>query len=450
MTAADAIKIIENADNYSKIFITLHQDDISNNDLGKKLGISTNTDGSIKKSITDGTYICNINGKVVTVEISIANDVGIELTVDAKSNSTVDLTHNWKWAIETDKKGIIDWGDGIITTDITDVISLTHQYINAGTYTIKIKNISFKGSDGSEPSADGREANLPILSIKFIKKQIITNPNYLFCYMKKLKEISGILKIDDKRAGGTLQFMFKDCEELENISDLTVIYNDLPDTIAVSLVRTFENCKKLTYDTLINFKLINWKASNCNNYYHTFFGCKKLTSIPTQFFDAAHNSYDVKMDSTFMGTGIKYLPNNIINNIQSTNTWSTFDLGQLKNVSPLLTLPKFTGGYLTFNGCNLTYNAVKTIYDALPDLKSLNPDYEGTFENGHPKQYTIYFGINESQPNIGKRLRKLFGIPDEVYTAWGDIGLPNAKWAQFFIEEKKGWRVTFSSPNTHM
>lgn len=450
MDATEAIAMIENADNYSKIFITLHQDEISNNELGKKLGFSTNSDGSIKKPISDGIYVCNINEKVITVNISIANETEIELVVDAKSDNTINLTHRWKWALETNEAGIIDWGDGTIDSNITNVSSLTHQYANNGVYTIKIKNISFKGSDGSEPPSDERESNLPLLSVKFIKNQIITNPNYLFCYLKKLKEISGVLKIDDKRAGGTLQFTFRDCEELEDISNLTIIYNDLPDTITLSLVRTFENCKKLTYETLKRFSLLNWKANNCSNYYHTFLGCEKLTSVPTRFFDAKRNPHNVQMDSTFMGSGIKCLPNNIINSMQSTSTWSTFDLSQLKNVSPLLQLPKFTGGYLTFNGCRLTYDAVKNIYNALPDLKPLNPDYEGTFENGHPKQYTIYFGIDESQPNISEHLRKLFGIPDGEYTAWGDTGLPNANWKQFFIEEKKGWRITFSSPNTHM
>lgn len=445
LTVDEAIAKINNAIAGSTIYISISSENEASADLISALGF-TGT------KILDGTYK-TVNGEsnpiIVNVKVVSKWDILIKVETSADDMDVHLFTDTWLWELED---GI---SDGTICFDIENTTTyntisstasteefktaMSHTYAAEGSYTIGIKGIRFKGfSEQKDSTTDEYIGGDKIITeIQFIEDQIITNPQYLFCKMSNLVKISGKIKVSDTRTSGGFNYVFQGCTKLEDISDLTIIFNNLPENTRPTLNATFDGCEKLTDKTLNEFKLLNWNKNRCFSHWHTFMGCSSLTNIPLDFI----SEKPAKYDSTFKGTSISFLPNVMTEMVseESAPTWSTFDgVNTLKYVAKQDTWNNVKGSYLTFSNTCLCYKAVENIYNALIP----KPD-DASFDTAdQPKSWTMWLSYDETEPYIVERLQKLLNINPETYP---QTGLPMSQQGQYDTNNDKGWKITFTS-----
>lgn len=439
MTAEECISLIENSSPNSTVKVVLSSEALTDESLKLLLGFSTTNAANSAVEISEGTYITS-DSVIVIVAIAAEELADIEITVKPSLNENKQvtlLTLIWQWAL-IGETGTIDWGDGTVDeiTEITED-SMSHTYSEDSEYTIKISNIRWKGSTGknsSNPVVEGAfpgEANMEsIIKVVFNKEQIISNPNSIFYGLSNLKTIKGVIRVSNSRIAGGFAWAFAYCSTLEDISDLTIIFNNVPTGTALTLNYTFKGCANLSDEVLNQFKLLNWDKERATTLNHTFYNCKSLTRIPTKFIGKNVQ----RMDNCFVNTSITYLPKDVFNAL--TLGYNCFFYSKLETISPKLTLDNLTGDYSSFVGCALSYKAIENLYNALPAAP------EG-FTNSSPagtNEYTLYIGYNSQEPYIVERLKNLFNISSE------SLPMPTA--GQFSNENAKGWYVTFTDENT--
>lgn len=451
LTVDEVIAKINNTKAGSTIYISISSEDNTAADLISALGFTGTT-------ILDGTYkTVNGEGNPIIVNVKVVSkwDILIKVETSADDMDVHLFTDTWLWELED---GI---NDGIICFDIENTTAyntissstseeefktaMSHTYTSEGSYTIGIKNIRFKGFSGQKDSIKDEYigGDELITEIQFIKDQIINNPQYLFCKMINLNKISGKIKISDTRTSSGFNYVFSGCTKLEDISNLTIIFNNIPENTKYNLNATFDGCESLSDKTLNAFRLLNWDKNKCFNYWHTFMGCSSLTNIPLNFI----SERPAKYDSTFKGTGILFLPNIMTEMVseESAPTWSTFDgIKTLKYVAEQNTWNNVKGSYLMFTNTCLCYKAIENIYNALIP-KPADASYDSIANNNHPKSWTMYLSYDETEPYIVEKVQKLLNINPETYP---QTGLPMSQQGQYDTNNDKRWMITFTNQSS--
>ena len=168
----------------------------------------------------------NVISGAVTPTFSEYNEFVIDIN---SSNITISLDTDRRGDTTT-WDGNTDWGDGTVDTQSS------HQYSQAGTYTVKTKY------GLASPTSHSNNANIG-------------------AYLKQVKALNSNMT--------TMKTMFRDC------SSLTLIDFSNFDTSKVTSMRNmFQNCTSLT-----SLDLSSFDTSNVNDMRGMFYNCNKLTSL---------------------------------------------------------------------------------------------------------------------------------------------------------------------------
>lgn len=215
------------------------------------------------------------------------------LIIDVKTTSS-----NETVALPTLNGGVYDaivsWGDGVsnVVSDYND--NTSHEYADAGTYTVNISGVfdAFRYNNSGDKDKLIRVLNLGNTGIDRFDypfsgcsnlTDFIAGPNFntsnitlgaysafYLCQNLEYLDINGYTFMSDY-----ITSTFRDCDNLRylNLADCDV-------TNVTSLFYAFSGAHKLQK---VNFS--NWNTSNVNSLYGTFYLCYDLNELDVQHFD---------------------------------------------------------------------------------------------------------------------------------------------------------------------
>lgn len=366
------------------------------------------------KKITTGFYVYELDEDTTKQQKVYVNVVGADIILDISIDANSTFTFNEIWDLKKTKTdAFIDWGDGITDSEIS------HTYSSSFEGTIKIYGYGIVQPKVPVNYWTENTTKNSIKSVNFVTPQVIERVNTLFATCKNLTSVTGSIYLTETNSM-QMNYLFYGCNSLTSLKGFTIYWNS---STLTSLSGLFQNCEKVTDETLRQIKIVNLNLEdiiNCG----TMFSNTLITKIPTML--VSKNAKNINGICECC-RNLTYIPSGIFENVESAHR--AFLSSGVADVADDFSLPKLIRGGGMFAGCKLPWQTIVKIYNTLPITENA-PETAPT-ERTQNADYTIVFGFIDGEEN-------------EIQTALGINSFPLA-WTPEYIKAPNGWWISFDN-----
>lgn len=380
----------------------------------EKLAEILDVDVQNDKKITTGFYVYESDEETTKQQKVYVNVVGADIILDISIDGNSTFTFDEIWDLKkTTTDACIDWGDGIKNSEIS------HTYSSPFEGTIKIYGYGIVQPKYSGNYYTETTTKKSIKSVNFITPQVMERVNTLFASCTNLTSVTGSIYLTETNSK-QMNVLFYNCPSLTSLKGFTIYWGS---SYVMSLYGLFQNCSKVTDETLRQLKIVNLNLDEITDCSKLFSG-SLITKIPTKLVSKNAQKIDGICDGC---RNLTYIPSGIFENVVYAHR-AFYDSG-VTDVAADFSLPKLIKGGAMFSGCKLPWQTIVKIYNALPITENAPETAPSTRED--TSDYTIVFGFINGEEN-------------NIQTELGIDSFPKAGTGQY-IKASNGWWISFDN-----